>query len=64
MNAFEAATKFFEACDAPLGWDGCKQYVQEDAPFVAQSEPLAEIDSVEERDRHTLCLHPKDEQLG
>ena len=47
MNAFEAATKFFEACDAPLGWEGCKQYVQEGATFVAQSEPLAEFDSIE-----------------
>ena len=47
MSPFEAAIKFFEACDAPLGWEGCKQYVQEDATFVAQSEPVAEISSLE-----------------
>ena len=47
MNAFEVANKFFEACEAPLGWKGCKRFVQEDAPFTAQSEPLAEIDSIE-----------------
>jgi len=47
MNSFEIATKFFEACEAPLGWEGCKQYVQKGASFSAQSEPLAEIDSVQ-----------------
>ena len=47
MNSFEVAKKFFEACDAPLGWEGCKQFVQEGAQFSAQSEPLADIDSVQ-----------------
>ena len=44
MSAFENATKFFEACDAPQGWEGCKQYVADGATFSAQSEPLADID--------------------
>jgi len=48
MNAFDNAKKFFEACDAPLGWQGCKQYVEEGATFVAQSEPLVEIDNVKD----------------
>ena len=47
MKSFEVATKFFEACEAPLGWEGCKQYVQDEATFAAQSEPLAEIDTVQ-----------------
>lgn len=47
MNSFEAATKFFEACETPLGWEGCKEYVQEGATFEAQCEPLQEIDSVQ-----------------
>ena len=47
MSAFENATKFFEACETPLGWEGCKQYVQDNATFVAQSEPIAEINTVE-----------------
>ena len=47
MSAFENAKKFFEACEAPAGWAGCKQYVVENAPFVAQSEPLADVDTVE-----------------
>lgn len=47
MSAFENAKKFFEACEAPLGWDGCKDYVEEGAPLIAQSEPLAEITTVE-----------------
>jgi hypothetical protein len=47
MTAFENARKFFEACEAAEGWSGCKEYVAGNAPFVAQSEPLAEIDTVE-----------------
>ena len=47
MSAFEAATRFFEACEKPLGWEGCREYVAEGAPFTAQSEPLAEINTVE-----------------
>lgn len=47
MSAFENARKFFESCDAPEGWDGCKPYVADGATFIAQSEPLADIDTVE-----------------
>ena len=48
MKAFENAKRFFDACEAPEGWAGCKQYVVNGAPFVAQSEPLAAIDTVED----------------
>lgn len=47
MSAFENAIKLFNACEAPEGWVGCKQYVMEGASFSAQSEPIAEIDTVE-----------------
>ena len=47
MNAFENAKKFFDACEALEGWAGCKEYVVNDAPFVAQSEPLVDINTVE-----------------
>jgi hypothetical protein len=47
MTAFENAKKFFAACEAPEGWAGCKPYVADKAPFVAQSEPLAEVSTVE-----------------
>ena len=47
MSAFENAKKFFEACEAPRGWEGCKEYVEPDAQFIAQSEPLAEVNTVE-----------------
>ena len=47
MTAFENAVKFFEACDAPEGWAGCKAYVAEGASFTAQSEPLADVKTVE-----------------
>ena len=47
MSAFENATNFFEAVDASEGWEGCKKYVADGATFSAQSEPLADIDTVE-----------------
>lgn len=47
MGAFENATKFFMACEAAEGWEGCKPYVAEGATFTAQSEPLIEVNTVE-----------------
>lgn len=47
MSAFENARKFFEACDEPVGWEGCKEYVADGATFSAQSEPIAEINTVQ-----------------
>jgi len=47
MTAFENATKFFLACEAAEGWEGCKPYVAEGAPFTAQAEPLTEINTIE-----------------
>jgi hypothetical protein len=44
---FDNAQKFFAACETPLGWEGCKTYVASGAPFTAQSEPLADIRTVE-----------------
>lgn len=46
MTAFENAKRFFDACEAPTGWEGCKEYVADGASFVAQSEPLADVDTV------------------
>jgi len=47
VSAFENARKFFTACEAPEGWAGCAPYVAEGATFRAQSEPIAELDTVE-----------------
>ena len=47
MSAFENAKRFFEACEAPAGWAGCREYVADGATFVAQSEPLADVTTVE-----------------
>lgn len=47
MTAFENATNFFVTCEAPAGWAGCQAYVAEGATFTAQSEPLAEIKTVQ-----------------
>jgi len=46
MHDFATARQFFDACETPLGWAACRQYVLEGAPFTAQSEPLAGIDTV------------------
>ena len=47
MNAFENATKFFDACESLKGWDGCKEFVAPGATFTAQCEPLVDINTVE-----------------
>ena len=46
MAAFENAKAFFDPCETSKGWEGWQQYVAEGASFVAQCEPLAEIDTV------------------
>ena len=43
----DVATKFFEACEAGKGWDACKACCTAGATFSAQSEPLADIKSLE-----------------
>lgn len=47
MSAFANATAFFHACESLKGWEGCQQYVEPGAVFNAQSEPIADIESVE-----------------
>lgn len=47
MSAFDTAKQFFEACEAPLGWEGCKAYCVDGATFEAQSEPLADVNTIE-----------------
>ena len=44
----ETAKAFFEACETGKGWDGCRAYCQPDAGFSAQSEPLAEMTTLQE----------------
>ena len=47
MSAFDNATKFFHACETLKGWDGCKEFVADGAPFEAQCEPLVDVNTVE-----------------
>jgi hypothetical protein len=47
MTNFETATAFFNACESLKGWEGCQQYVADDATFYAQSEPLVDVTTVE-----------------
>ncbi len=47
MTAFQNATDFFHACESLRGWAGCEPYVAPGASFSAQSEPLADIDTVQ-----------------
>ena len=48
MSGFKAAKQFFEACEAGEGWDGCQEFVADDAVFAAQSEPIVDIKSVKD----------------
>ena len=48
MTAFENATAFFHACEGLEGWAGCAQYVADGATFTAQSEPIADVATVED----------------
>ena len=48
MTAFDNATHFFHACESLEGWQGCQQYVADDADFSAQSEPLVDIKTVKD----------------
>lgn len=48
MSAFETATNFFHACESLNGWNGCKEFVADDASFTAQCEPLIELNTVQE----------------
>ena len=42
-NVTSIAAAFFESCEAGKGWEGCRAYCLPNATFAAQSEPLAEI---------------------
>ena len=46
MSAFENAKKFFAACEAPEGWAGCAPYCADGATLRAQSEPIADMNSL------------------
>ncbi|MEH6589844.1 MAG: hypothetical protein V7746_06310 [Halioglobus sp.] len=48
MTPFETASAFFHACESLEGWAGCSQYVADNAPFSAQSEPIADVNTVED----------------
>lgn len=43
----ETAGKFFAACETGKGWNGCKDYCTSNATFASQSEPLADIKTLE-----------------
>ena len=47
MSDFDNATAFFHACEGLEGWAGCSRYVADGATFEAQSEPIADITTVE-----------------
>ena len=44
----DTARRFFEACEAGQGWEGCKEYCTSDATFSAQAEPLADMRRLEQ----------------
>lgn len=42
MKLEQSARDFFEACETGKGWDGCKDWCDDDATFSCQSDALAE----------------------
>jgi hypothetical protein len=46
MSKIDIATEFFHACEGLKGSAGCADMVAEGASFEAQSEPIADIDTV------------------
>ena len=42
------ARDFFAACEAGKGWEVCRQYCRPDATFSAQSEPLADVRTLQQ----------------
>jgi len=47
MTISETAMAFFDACETGKGWEVCKQYCHEGAPFSCQAEALADITTIE-----------------
>ena len=48
MSHFQTATDLFHACETLKGWEGCKEFVADEALFTAQCERLTEIATVQE----------------
>jgi predicted ester cyclase len=46
-NIAAIAKQFFDACETGKGWEGCKAYCKPDATFAAQSEPIADVKTLE-----------------
>lgn len=46
MSKMDVATEFFHACESLKGSAGCADMVADGASFQAQSEPIADIDTV------------------
>lgn len=47
MPISETALAFFNACETGQGWSRCRHFCTETARFTAQSEPLAELTTLE-----------------
>lgn len=47
-SMLDVAHAFFEACETGKGWEGCRQFCAPDATFSAQSEPLADLHTLEQ----------------
>ena len=47
MSRQQSAMDFFDACETGKGWDVCKAYCTDTATFSAQSDAIAEIDTLE-----------------
>lgn len=43
----QIAETFLDACETGKGWDACRAFCHPDASFAAQSDALADVDTVE-----------------
>ncbi len=46
MTAFDTATALFHACESLQGAEGCAPFMADGAGFSAQSEPIAELNTL------------------
>ena len=46
MSNSNNAINFFDACDSGKGWEGAKQWCNDDATFSCQADALAEISTL------------------
>lgn len=53
----DVALRFFEACEAGRGWEGCREHCHPDATFSCQADSLADVRTVADYAEWMKGLH-------